>query len=232
MGGVCCCCHAVRVIPQPPASEITEWDEYQRLARETLDKGNAAGWKIKADWPKKYRPDGFKMRVALRPHESGNPNMLLRADGKFKGASPQLFLDYLLNPDNLPGLKEWVDVETLPDGYIKYCKVKAPGMRARDHCWRYTVDKRGDGSIFVCIRTAEHPKCPPKEGVYRAYYFNSSLFKMSEEEPGVMEMTEFIFQDLGGQIPPPLMNAALPAGTLQANAVEMKGFRDKGLLTA
>ena len=58
------------------------------------------------------------MRVSLRPHESGNPNHLLRGDGKYIGVQPQQFLDYLLNPENLPGLLEWVDVEDLPDGYI------------------------------------------------------------------------------------------------------------------
>mmetsp|Transcript_26866 Transcript_26866/g.52395 ORF Transcript_26866/g.52395 Transcript_26866/m.52395 type:complete len:235 (+) Transcript_26866:187-891(+) len=232
MGACNCCCQGERVMPTPPDSGLSEWDAFQQLLAEDLGKGNTHGWKVKKDWPQEYRPDGFKMRVALRPHESGNSNMLLRGDGKYKGARPQLFVDYLLNPENLPGLKEWVDVETLPDGFIKYCRVKAPGMRARDHCWRYLIDKRDDGSIFVVIRTAEHPKCPPKEGVYRAYYYNSCLFKMSSEEDNVMEMTEFIFMDLKGQIPPKLMNIALPGGTIDTNANEMKHFKEKGLLSA
>ena len=61
-------------------------------------------------------------------------------------------------------------------------------------------------------------------GVIRAYYsyYNASLFRMSTEEEDVMEMTEFIFQDLKGGLPPGLMNAALPAGTLKANEMEMK----------
>ena len=50
---------------------------------------------------------------------------------------------------------------------------------------------------------------------------------MSAEEEGVMEMTEFIFQDLKGSLPPGLMNAALPAGTLQANAMEMDILKGK-----
>ena len=55
---------------------------------------------------------------------------------------PQDFVNYLLNPTNLPGLQEWKDVEELQDGsLIKYCKVKAPMMAARDHCWKYTIDK-------------------------------------------------------------------------------------------
>ena len=33
--------------------------------------------------------------------------------------------------------------------------------------------------------------------VIRAYYYNSSVFKMSDTEEGVMEMTEFIFQEPG-----------------------------------
>ena len=45
---------------------------------------------------------------------------------------------------------------------------------------------------------------------------------MSETEEGVMEMTEFIFQDLKGGLPPSLLNAALPAGTLETNKTEMK----------
>jgi hypothetical protein len=42
-----------------------------------------------------------------------------------------------------------------------------------------------------------------------------------------MEMTEFIFQDLGGSLPPGLMNAALPAGTLKANEMEMNILKGK-----
>lgn len=95
-------------------------------------------------------------------------------------------------------------------------------MTARDHCWKYTIDRREDGSIFVCIRTTEHSACPEKPGIIRAYYYNSSLFKMSDTEEGVMEMTEFIFQDLKGGLPPSLLNAALPAGTMETNKKEMK----------
>jgi len=169
--------------------------------------------------------------VALKPDPWGNGNAFMRADGKFKGVSPQQFVDYLLNPTNLPGLQEWVDVAENADGsLIKYCKVKAPMMTARDHCWKVMVDRRDDGSIFVCIRTTEpsHPECMVSEetgccgpAVIRAYYYNGSLFRMSEED-GVMEMTEFIWQDLKGGIPVCLMNAALPAGTVDFNKNEMK----------
>jgi hypothetical protein len=51
-----------------------------------------------------------------------------------------------------------------------------------------------------------------RKNTIRAYYYNACLFQMSEEEDNVMEMTEFIFQDLKGGIPPSLMNSALPAG--------------------
>ena len=168
------------------------------------------------------------MRIALRPHECGNPNMLMRADGKFQGVQPQQFADFLLDLEKLPGYQESSTVETLPDGcIIKYLRVKAPLMKARDHCWKYTFKTLEDGSIFACIRTIAHPKCPPRSDAIRAYYYNASLFKMSAEEEGVMEMTEFIFQDLKGSLPPGLMNAALPAGTLQANAMEMDILKRK-----
>lgn len=221
MGCCCCCCGSSghRVLPEKNGSE---YEEFQRLLAEDLGPKNPSGWQIKRDWPKDYCKEQFKLRVCLRNHESGNPNKLLRADGKFKGVAPEDFLGYLLNPENLPGLKEWKDVETLPDGYMKYCRVKAPGMTARDHCWKYEIDRREDGSIFVCIRTSSHVDCPEKPGVIRAYYYNSSLFKMSESEEGVMEMTEFIFQDLKGGLPPCLLNAALPAGTFETNKHEMK----------
>jgi hypothetical protein len=90
-----------RVLPEPLASG-TERDEFERLLKEPVDTGNPHGWQIKKPWPATYRDD-FKMRVCLRKHESGNPNMLLRADGKFKGVVPQDFLDFLLKPENLPG---------------------------------------------------------------------------------------------------------------------------------
>ena len=216
----CCCSAPDRVLPEPPA--VPEHETFVALLNESLDDGKH-GWKIKKNWPTSYNKDGFKMRVALRPYVSGNKNMLLRADGKFKGATPQEFADFLLSVENLPGYLNSFDAETLPDGsVIKYLKVKAPGMKARDHCWKYTFDKREDGSIFACIRTTTHDSCPPTNQAIRAYYYNASLFRTSTEEEGVMEMTEFIFQDLKGGLPPWLMNAALPAGTLQANAMEMK----------
>eukprot|EP00438_Fugacium_kawagutii_P025850 Skav231405 [mRNA] locus=scaffold4039:34517:35209:- [translate_table: standard] len=221
MGCCCCCCASGdRVLPQ--ADDQSEYDKFQKLLAEDVGPNNPHGWEIKSDWPKDYKHN-FKMRICLRNHESGNPNKLLRGDGKYTGGvTPEDFLGFLLNPKNLPGLKKWVDVETLPDGYIKYCSVKAPCMTARDHCWKYTIDRRDDGSIFVCIRTTTHLECPENPKFIRAYYYNSSLFKMSETEPGVMEMTEFIFQDLKGGLPPSLLNAALPAGTLETNKQEMK----------
>ena len=141
-----------------PLEGVTEYQEFQRLLAGDLKEGNTHGWQIKSDWPGEYKHD-FQMRVSLRPHESGNPNHLLRGDGKYIGVQPQQFLDYLLNPENLPGLLEWVDVEDLPNGYIKYCRVKAPCMKARDHVWKYTIDKRDDGSIFVTIRVRVEQLC-------------------------------------------------------------------------
>lgn len=219
-----CAGSAQRVLPEPPAG--SEYDTFLALLEESLGVDNPHGWKIKKGWPAEYDVKcNFKMRIALRPHESGNPNMLLRADGKYKGAAPQDFSDFLFAVENLPGFKESYDVEQLPDGCVKYLRVKAPGFKARDHCWRYTVDKRDDGSIFSCIRSVEHTACPPKPGAIRAYYYNASLFRWSTEEEGVMEMTEFVFQDLKGSLPPGMMNAALPAGTLKANELEMKHFQ-------
>ena len=209
----------------------TEFEEFERLLSEDVTPGNSHGWTIKKDWPARYSPQGFMMRVCLRPHGSGNPNNLLRGDGRYQGAKPAHFLEYLLNPESLPGLQELRDVETLPGGdVIKYLRVKAPLMAPRDHVWRYTVDRREDGSIFVCVRTTHHEKCPVKKGVIRAYYYNACIFAMSKEQEGVMEMTEFIFQDLKGGVPVCLMNAALPIGTVKTNEIEMKHFKSKGLL--
>ncbi|CAE8633985.1 unnamed protein product [Polarella glacialis] len=205
-----------------------EWEEFQRLLKEDLN-DPAAGWKIKKDWAANYKND-YKIRISLKPDTTtGNPNYILRADVKFRVVTAQAHLDCLVTPDNLPGLQELETVETLPDGYIKYCRVKAPCLAARDHCWKYTIDHREDGSIFCCLRTATHPKCPLKAGVIRAYYYNATLITMSADEPRVMCFTEFIQQDLKGGLPVCLMNAALPAGTVAANDNEMKTFKKKGL---
>ena len=118
MGCCCCCSSGDRVLPSDGGQ--SEYEEFQKLLAEEIAANNPHGWQIKNDWPKDYKQN-FKMRVALRKHESGNPNKLLRADGKYQGVSPEDFLGFLLNPENLPGLQEWKDVETLPDGYIKYC---------------------------------------------------------------------------------------------------------------
>lgn len=123
--GCCCCCASGkdRVLPVPEPDQ-SEYEQFQKLLSEDVGPGGAHGWQIKQDWAKDYKQH-FKMRICLRNHESGNPNKLLRADGKYQGVSPEDFLGFLLNPENLPGLKEWIDVETLPEGYIKYCRVKA-----------------------------------------------------------------------------------------------------------
>ena len=124
MACCCCCCGASgeRVLP---TSEESEQKKFEELLAEDVGAKNPNGWQMKTEWPQKWVNEQFKMRVLLRKHESGNPNKLLRADGKYKGVVPEDFLGFLLNPENLPGLQEWKDVETLPDGYIKYCRVKA-----------------------------------------------------------------------------------------------------------
>eukprot|EP01006_Ploeotia_vitrea_P006667 TRINITY_DN14336_c0_g1_i1.p1 TRINITY_DN14336_c0_g1~~TRINITY_DN14336_c0_g1_i1.p1 ORF type:complete len:230 (+),score=40.08 TRINITY_DN14336_c0_g1_i1:60-749(+) len=225
----CCCCVSREdiVLPVEPAEGGLdfEYSEFERLVGEDIAPKNPHGWVVKKDWPAQYK-HGFKMRVSLRPHDTGNPNNLLRGDGKYQGVTPQDFLDFLLNPE-LPGLQELKEVETTQDGCIKYCRVKAPCMKPRDHVWRYCIDKREDGSIFVCIRTTTHPKHPPIDGVIRAYYYNATILRPSTAEQGVMEMTEFIFQDLKGGISPSLMNSALPAGTISANKKEMEYLRKK-----
>jgi hypothetical protein len=233
MGCCCCCCKRsaeYRVLPEA-RDDAEEYAEFQRLLAEGVEPGNSGGWIVKKDWPGTYKND-FQMRVSLRPHPSKNTNMILRGDGKYRGVKPEDFLKYLMNPDNLPGLLENKHVEDLPGGgCIKYLKVKAPGMAPRDHVWRYVVHDRleEDGTLFVCIKTTTHKDFPETKGVIRAYYHNSSLFRMSETEPGVCEMTEFVFQDLKGSLPVCLMNAALPSGTIRANDIEMKHFKETGV---
>ena len=116
----------------------------------------------KSDWPREYKHD-FKMRVSLRPHESGGLNHIASRRWKIHRCSTAAISGLSVEPENLPGLLEWEDVEDLPYGYIKYCRVKAPCMKARDHVWKYTIDKRDDGSIFVTIRTCQHEKYPVKK---------------------------------------------------------------------
>ena len=274
----CCCFFSApdRVLPKPQTDERAE---FERLLQESIEPGNSNGWNIKTPFENDYNKSHFKMRISLKPDPNGNANNMLRADGKFKGVKPQQFMDYLLNPKNLPGLQEWKDVEgggrgetttvataaedTTPATtterstvtMIKYCKVKAPMMAARDHVWNYIIEKDkkiksnteggtsddgdgdgdgdgdDDGDIFVTIRTTSHSdyEAEPNSGIIRAYYYNSSKFSMSKEsgEEDVMLMTEFIFQDLKGGLPVCLMNAALPAGTIAANKNEMKLMRGK-----
>lgn len=225
-----CCCSKAGILPD--VADLDEYKEFQNLLNEDIGGGNSHGWEIKKNWPRGndngYKND-FKMRVSLRRFMNTNDNKLLRGDGKYRGLQPQHFLDYLLNPENLPGLLECKDVQDLPDGCIKYLRVKAPGLKPRDHVWKYTIKKEGDGSIFVCIRSTAHDDYPEIPGTFRAYYYNSCKFAMSATEPGILEMTEFIFQDLKGGICPCLMNAALPVGTVAANNIEMDHFKKKGI---
>ena len=87
-----------------PSEDQSEYDKFLKLLEEEVGPKNPHGWQIKTDWAKDYNRLKFKMRVCLRNHESGNPNKLLRGDGKYQGVSPEDFLGFLLNPENLPGL--------------------------------------------------------------------------------------------------------------------------------
>lgn len=239
--GACCSKTSSVGLPSEPAAG-DELAEFERLLGEGVEPGS--GWVVKRDWPRSplAYPDDFRLRVCVRPHESGNPNLLMRADAAFRGVKPEHFLEFLLNPAAMPGLKELADLEGEPPKAgasgtcIKYLRVKAPGMRPRDHVWRYVIDRRAaDGSIFVCIRTVTHPARPEVAGgPIRAYYYNATRLRMGIDTAGVpvCELTEFIFQDLKGGIPTCLMNAALAPGTLAFNQAEMRHFKDAGLFTA
>ena len=52
--------------------------------------------------------------------------------------TPKDCVDMMKNPtpELVPGLQECSEVEALPDGCIKYLRMKVPGMSARDHVWR------------------------------------------------------------------------------------------------
>ncbi|CAE7674091.1 unnamed protein product, partial [Symbiodinium pilosum] len=95
MGCCCCCCGsgAERVLPEHDPNQ-SEFEKFQILLAEDVGPGNTHGWKIKKDWPKRYT-NQFMMRVSLRDHESGNPNQLLRGDGKYQGVTPEDFLGFL-----------------------------------------------------------------------------------------------------------------------------------------
>ena len=88
-------------------------------------------------------------------------------------------------------------------------------------CWKYASKTLEDGSIFACNWTITHEQRPPKDDALRAYYNNASPSSSALILNSDMEMTEFISQDLKGSISPGLMNAALPAGTLKPNEMEM-----------
>ena len=129
----CCCSNKNDVLPAIPEG-TTEWEGFQRLLAEGFDPSK--GWTVKQDWPADYSND-FMMKIAVKPDpQSGNANYILRGDGKYRGVTPQMFVDFLLDPRGLPGFQELREVQTLPDGFIKYIRVKAPGLSARDHCWR------------------------------------------------------------------------------------------------
>eukprot|EP00930_Biecheleria_cincta_P071420 TRINITY_DN58931_c0_g1_i1.p1 TRINITY_DN58931_c0_g1~~TRINITY_DN58931_c0_g1_i1.p1 ORF type:complete len:209 (-),score=28.05 TRINITY_DN58931_c0_g1_i1:16-642(-) len=201
--GCLCCKYNHRTLPSDndpmPDPNLTEWQIFEKLVGESLD-DPSIGWQLKRDFSPTYKND-FKVRIAVKPDKvSGNPNYILRGDLKYRGVRPEDHLKALVDPVDLPGFQEMREVQVMePDAsFIKYLRVKAPGLTARDHCWKYTIDRGEDGSIFCCIRSTTHPDCPVRPGVIRAYYYNATLMTMSKDEPGVMCFTEFIQQDLKG----------------------------------
>ena len=178
MGGCCApaSLHDDRPIPlQCHSGWFDEFVEFERLNGEFTDmqqhQPNSLpndGWRLlrpmETGDPK---PGGFRMGIWAKPgHVPDNPNWMMRADGEFraKNLKTDHFLDFLLRPESFPGLQEWRDLYEQEDQdstssrkYLKYCKVKAPGMYARDHIWLYTI-RRGivegePDSIFVSIRS-------------------------------------------------------------------------------
>eukprot|EP00164_Ancoracysta_twista_P004710 GFYU01006367.1.p2 GENE.GFYU01006367.1~~GFYU01006367.1.p2 ORF type:complete len:226 (-),score=61.63 GFYU01006367.1:176-853(-) len=211
------------------STPVVEWDEYQSILNQDI--GASGEWKVTAD-QSEWKND-FKMTVRQREDPDGNKNNIMRGDASFKGIKPEHLLDFFTNPKNLEGIKEWVDVETLPDGdEIKFYSVKMPLMKLRENVLKYKIDKREDGSIFLSIRSWVHDKYPLKTSTIRVKYKNMAHFRMSSTDPTVCELTEFIQMDLGGKFPAKTLNGALGKETIKTNKKMMDLFKKEGKFQA
>ena len=139
-----------------------------------------------------------------------------------EGVTCQGICDFFTKPDNLPGLKKWVDVETLPNGdELKYYTVKAPLCSLRDNVLKYRIDKRDDGSIFISIKSWTHPDYPETKTPIRAWYTNQAYIFPDKEQEGVFQIVEIIQLDLGGSLPVGILNGAMKSAPIDTNNVMM-----------
>ena len=99
----------------------------------------------------------------------------MKGHGVYRNVTCEDIADFFINPDNLPGLQKWVDVETLSNGdEIKYYIVKAPLCDTRDNVLKYLFTRNDDGSIFISIKSWDHPMYPQSADHIRVSYTNQT----------------------------------------------------------
>lgn len=80
----------------------------------------------------------------------------------------------------------------------------------------------GDNEMFAFAESAEHPDMPPVEGCIRLFYFARIGMKQIGND---LIYTEYSIMNLGGYMPPRLLNMTLSTEN-RKNFVGMKKYFD------
>ena len=161
------------------------------------------------------------MTIHQRKGPTGGKDDQMRGWGAYKGVTVQEIADFFTKADAFPGVLEWTSFEKLENGdELIYYRVKAPLCDERDNILKMHIDKRDDGSIFICMRSWDHSKYPVQKKPLRINYLNQTYIWPSKEEEGVVELTEFILLELGGSLSG-MTNGMLGKETIKTNKAMM-----------
>ena len=91
----------------------------------------------------------------------------------------------------------------------------------RDNVLKIHIDKRDDGSIFLCMRSWAHESKPVSKNPIRVYYTNQTHIWPSKDEEGVVCLTEYIQMCLEGSLGG-MVNGVLGKETIKTNHAMMQ----------
>tara|TARA_B110000285_G_C14711050_1_gene417783 strand:- start:27 stop:494 length:468 start_codon:yes stop_codon:yes gene_type:complete len=155
---------------------VNEWESFQKIDSNFVE--NSKEWKLTGEQAE-YN-NGFKMSIHQRKDNiSGRKDDIMRGHGSYKGTSVDELVAFFTDAASFPGMLEWTEIDQIENGFVPdqkdkiiYYRVKAPLCNVRDNVLKIHIDKREDGSTFVCMRSWNHVLKPAMTSPIRVFMTN------------------------------------------------------------
>ena len=108
----------------------------------------------------------------------GRKDDIMRGHGSYKGTSVDELVGFFTDAASFPGMQEWTVIDEIDNGFVDqkdkiiYYRVKAPMCNMRDNVLKIHIDKREDGSAFVCMRSWNNSSKPAMTDPIRVFMTN------------------------------------------------------------